>query len=128
MSHPVSRSFRLPMYFHECSFSRSSVIYHLVRRRLIVMQLACPVSQPRLSEVDDQISTSDRVGASCEHLSQLEAKKGTAPPPSQASLDFISHMEVVWKGWRLGLGRCNNHKLNLSSTFLTKGVVVATFF
>lgn len=90
------------------------------------MQLACPASQPRLSEVDDQISTSDRVGASCEHLYQLEAEQGTAPPPSQDSLDFISRMEVVWKSWRLGVGRCNNHKLYLTTTFMTKGVVVAT--
>lgn len=95
----------------------------------MVMRLACPAAQPRLSEADDQISTSDRVGASCEHLSKLEAEQGTAPPsPSQDSLDFIIHMEVVRKSWRVCFEICNNHKLNNYTTFLKKGIVVATLY
>lgn len=90
------------------------------------MQLAQPGLQPRLSEADNRISKSDRVGASSEHRSQLEATQRTAPPsPSQDSLDFISHMDVVKKIWRLRWGRCNNLKLNLDTTFMTKGVAKA---
>lgn len=90
------------------------------------MQLAQPGLQLRLSEADNRISTSDRVGASSEHLSQLETTQCTAPPsPSQDSLDFISHMDVVKKIWRLRCGRCYNLKLNLNTTFMTKGFVKA---
>lgn len=126
MSHLASSFFRLPVCFREHSFSRSSVIYRRVRRKPTVMQLAQPGLQPRLSEADNRISKSDRVGASSEHLSQLETKQCTAPPsPSQDSLDFISHMDVVKKIWRLRCGRCYNLKLNLNTTFMTKGVVKA---
>eukprot|EP00963_Diacronema_lutheri_P006053 scaffold503_cov667-Pavlova_lutheri.AAC.5 len=66
------------------------------------MQLVCPAKRPRPAEEDNEIPTSDRVGGSYGHLSQLEPEQDD-PQWSEDSLGLVGRSEPTefgrWIQW-----------------------------